>query len=135
MKIQQITENKAAFMTLLTLADDEKFIADYLEKGDMWTLDELAVAIVTDEGDFFELQNLAVLASAQGQGYGSQMLEFLSEKYPKLHVRTDEYTAVFYEKSGFTAYKTVKNYFPEKYGHQVFDRGYEIKDNIYLRKE
>ncbi|MDR0298409.1 MAG: GNAT family N-acetyltransferase [Streptococcaceae bacterium] len=117
-------------MPLLLLADDARFIPDYLETGAMWVFENQAVAIVADN----ELLNFAVAEAQQGLGLGREFLSALTKIYPSLSVRTDAFTAHFYEKCGFVSYKVVKNYFPEKYGHPVFDKGREIRDNIYLRK-
>ncbi|MDR0300483.1 MAG: GNAT family N-acetyltransferase [Streptococcaceae bacterium] len=129
MKINLITENKIQFMSLLKLADETRFIANYLEHGEMWTFENRIVAIVHNN----ELLNFAVAEPEQGKGLGGQFLSTLKEKYPCLMVRTDEFTAEFYEKCGFKAYKRIKNYFPDKYGRPVFDKEHELKDNIYLK--
>lgn len=149
MKIQQIQQDRRNFLPLLSLADDPKFIEDYLEKGDLFAgydianpAQIIAVALVTgqtkQDEQVLELQNLAVSENFQKQGYGAQMLTFLCQFYAGqaqfLLVRTDEYTAKFYENCGFSAFKRIKNYFPKRYGRPVFDKGRQIKDNIYLRK-
>lgn len=146
MRIEIIHENKEMALPLLALADEPCFIKNYFERGQLFGLydDELrAVMLVTVENEnWLEIQNLAVAEKYQGQGYGSHLVgSFLDtvEHYPHhykgIRVRTDEFTTHFYEKCGFSAYKRVKNYFPEKYGKPVFDKGRELIDNIYLKVE
>jgi ribosomal protein S18 acetylase RimI-like enzyme len=138
MEIKVITENKQDFISLLLLADAPKYISHYLERGTLFVNhDEDCAAVVTDEkNNCVEIQNFAVAEHQQGMGIGKNFLFEICQSYPDkvLIVRTDEYTAEFYEKCGFTVYKRVKNYFPEKYGKRVFDKGRELIDNIYLKK-
>lgn len=59
-------------MPLLLLADEtERCIDAYLDRGDLFALYDYGlrgVCVVTDEGDYFELQSLAVDPRYQGQG-------------------------------------------------------------------
>ena len=145
MKIDIVTKNKSDFLSLFKLADDEKFIREYLEQGEIWALydpDLKAALLFTENTDnWLEIQNLAVFEDFQGQGYGRYLLCHLldslesSNNYQGVLVRTDEYTAKFYEKCDFVEFKRVKNYFPEKYGYPVFDKGRELIDNVYLKRE
>ena len=138
MELKLITEHKQDFLPLLALADSPKFIKNYLERGELYVFEDKAVALVTKEVDgSYEIQNFAVAVSFQGRGFGKIFMLELCRKYSgqTLLVRTDEYTAKFYEKCGFTAFKRVKNYFPEKYGERIFDKGRELIDNIYLKVE
>jgi ribosomal protein S18 acetylase RimI-like enzyme len=137
MELKLITEHKQDFLPLLALADSPKFIQNYLERGELYVFEDKAVALVTKEEGSYEIQNFAVAVSFQGRGFGKSFMTELCRKYPgqTLLVRTDEYTAKFYEKCGFTAFKRVKNYFPEKYGERIFDKGRELIDNIYLKVE
>ena len=115
MYIVQITEKKKQYLDLLLLADEQEEMIDrYLERGDMFVLQDehkkaIAVAVVTVEGDnVVELKNLAVLKEEQGKGYGKRMIEyvckFYSEKYRILFVGTGDVdvTVGFYKHCGFT---------------------------------
>ena len=124
MYIVQITEKKKQYLDLLLLADEQEEMIDrYLERGDMFVLQDehkkaIAVAVVTVEGDnVVELKNLAVLKEEQGKGYGKRMIEyvckFYSEKYRILFVGTGDVdvTVGFYKHCGFTYSHRVKNFF------------------------
>ena len=74
--IRLITENKADFMPLLLLGDeDEGYIDAYLKRGDLFALhdgDLKCVCVVTGEGGgILEIQNIATDKRYQRQGYAS----------------------------------------------------------------
>lgn len=145
MKIEYFTENQEKFLSLLELADEPRFIQKYLKECTILVASEnddirAVMAITADEEDWIEIQNLAVLENVQDQKIGSHLLgnfldnlEHYGKKYQGILVRTDEYTAKFYEKNGFERFKRVENYFPQKYGYPIYNKGRELKDNIYLR--
>lgn len=147
MYIVQITEKKKQYLDLLLLADEQEEMIDrYLERGDMFVLQDehkkaIAVAVVTVEGDnVVELKNLAVLKEEQGKGYGKRMIEyvckFYSEKYRMLFVGTGDVdvTVVFYKHCGFTYSHRVKNFFIENYDHPIYEDGVQLKDMVYLSR-
>lgn len=147
MYIVQITEKKKQYLDLLLLADEQEEMIDrYLERGDMFVLQDehkkaIAVAMVTVEGDnVVELKNLAVLKEEQGKGYGKRMIEyvckFYSEKYRMLFVGTGDVdvTVGFYKHCGFTYSHRVKNFFIENYDHPIYEDGVQLKDMVYLSR-
>ncbi|MBM6807197.1 GNAT family N-acetyltransferase [Bacteroides caecicola] len=147
MYIVQITEKKKQYLDLLLLADEQEEMIDrYLERGDMFVLQDehkkaIAVAVVTVEGDnVVELKNLAVLKEEQGKGYGKRMIEyvckFYSEKYRILFVGTGDVdvTVGFYKHCGFTYSHRVKNFFIENYDHPIYEDGVQLKDMVYLSR-
>lgn len=147
MYIVQITEKKKQYLDLLLLADEQEEMVDrYLERGDMFVLQDehkkaIAVAVVTVEGDnVVELKNLAVLKEEQGKGYGKRMIEyvckFYSEKYRMLFVGTGDVdvTVGFYKHCGFTYSHRVKNFFIENYDHPIYEDGVQLKDMVYLSR-
>lgn len=147
MYIVQITEKKKQYLDLLLLADEQEEMIDrYLERGDMFVLQDehkkaIAVAVVTVEGDnVVELKNLAVLKEEQGKGYGKRMIEyvckFYSEKYRMLFVGTGDVdvTVGFYKHCGFTYSHRVKNFFIENYDHLIYEDGVQLKDMVYLSR-
>ncbi|MEA4886958.1 MAG: GNAT family N-acetyltransferase, partial [Bacteroides graminisolvens] len=80
MNIIQLTENKKQHIDLLLLADEQESMIDrYLERGDMFVLDDggvKAVCVVTDEEDgVCELKNIAVTPEYQRQGYGKRLIK------------------------------------------------------------
>lgn len=147
MYIVQMTEKKKQYLDLLLLADEQEEMIDrYLERGDMFVLQDehkkaIAVAVVTVEGDnVVELKNLAVLKEEQGKGYGKRMIEyvckFYSEKYRMLFVGTGDVdvTVGFYKHCGFTYSHRVKNFFIENYDHPIYEDGVQLKDMVYLSR-
>ena len=65
MKIREVNENKKQFISLLLLADEQESMVDhYLEKGNMYVLEDgnvKAECVVTDEGNgILEIKNIAV---------------------------------------------------------------------------
>ena len=95
MTITQITENKKQYLDLLLLADEQESMIDrYLERGELFVLEDegvKAVGVVTDEGDgVCELKNIAVAPGFQRQGYGRRLIGYLcihySGKYTQMTV-------------------------------------------------
>ena len=86
MKIRKVMHNKKEYMELLLLADEQEDMIDrYLERGDMFVLEDggvLAECVVTREGDgVYELKNIAVAPDCQRKGYGKQLIEFAFSYY------------------------------------------------------
>ena len=103
MRVRKIEENKKDYLELLLLADEQEDMIDrYLERGDMYVLEEqmpageaaeeygqnggrynvYGVCVVTDEGNgTLEIKNLAVSPEKQGQGYGRDLIWFVEETY------------------------------------------------------
>lgn len=95
MKIREVNENKKQFISLLLLADEQESMVDrYLEKGNMYVLEDgnvKAECVVTDEGNaILEIKNIAVDPENQGKGYGKALIDFLASKY------ADEYSEFLY---------------------------------------
>ena len=95
MKIREVNENKKRFISLLLLADEQESMVDrYLEKGNMYVLEDgnvKAECVVTDEGnEILEIKNIAVDPENQGKGYGKALIDFLASKY------ADEYSEFLY---------------------------------------
>lgn len=72
MNILPLTKNKKQYINLLLLADEQESMIDrYLERGDMFVLDDngvKAVCVVTDEGGgVCELKNIAVPPKPNGR--------------------------------------------------------------------
>ncbi len=84
MQVKAVWENKKQYLDLLLLADEQESMIDrYLERGAMFALfdDGLrTVCVVTDEGGgVLEVKNLATVPQFQGQGWGRQMLAWLTD--------------------------------------------------------
>ncbi|MEG1926971.1 MAG: GNAT family N-acetyltransferase, partial [Ruthenibacterium sp.] len=92
MNIIQLTDNKKQHLDLLLLADEQESMIDrYLERGDMFVLDDngaKAICIVTDETDGIgELKNIAVTPESQRQGYGKRLINYLVKHYSGKYTR------------------------------------------------
>lgn len=82
MDIILLTENKKQYIDLLLLADEQESMIDrYLERGDMFVLNDngvKAICVVTDETNgICELKNIAVTLEPQRQGYGKRLINYL----------------------------------------------------------
>ncbi|MBF4692175.1 GNAT family N-acetyltransferase [Fusibacter ferrireducens] len=144
MNIRRITENKKAYIDLLLLADEQEDMIDiYLERGDMFILDDDGVkaeCVVTKEADgIYELKNIAVLPNCQRKGYGKKLIAFLFTYYPEcktMFVGTgDCYSSLsFYNACGFAESHRVKNFFTDHYDHPIFEDGVQLVDMVYLKR-
>lgn len=145
MKINEITENKKQYRSLLLLADEQESMIDrYLDRGTMYVLEDDGIkceCVVTDEGDgILEIKNIATDPGCQRRGYGKIMLEFVAEKYKDrydiLQVGTGDspLTIPFYENCGFVYSHRIEDFFTEHYDHPIYENGVRLTDMIYLRK-
>ena len=92
MRITQITHNKKQFLSLLLLADEQEDMIDrYLEKGEMFVLEDDGVkaeCVVTDEGNgILEIKNIATAPESKGKGYGKKLIDFVVQKYSSTALR------------------------------------------------
>ena len=141
-----ITKDKKAYLPLLLEADEQEDMIDrYLERGEMFALEEegrvLAVCVVTDEGEgTIEIKNLAVEHDVRKNGYGRAMIEFIAEHYDgrfhTLLVGTGDspMTVPFYEKCGFVRSHIVKDFFIDNYNHPIVEGGVLLRDMIILKR-
>ena len=143
--IQKVTKNKKDHLALLLLADESESMIDlYLERGDMFILDDDGVkaeCVVTKEADgVYELKNIAVLPGFQKKGYGKRLARFVLSHYPdckRMLVGTGDCasTLTFYQSCGFTESHRVKNFFTDNYDHPMFEDGVQLIDMVYLKCE
>lgn len=146
MNIIQLTDNKKQYIDLLLLADEQESMIDrYLERGDMFVLEDngvKAICVVTDEGNSVgELKNIAVAPRSQRQGYGKGLINYLvkhySGKYTQMIVGTGDVpsTVGFYKSCGFEYSHRIENFFTDNYDHQMIEDGVLLKDMIYLKRK
>lgn len=144
-RIFQIQSDKKRYIDLLLLADEQQsMIERYLERGDMFVLEEdgvKAVCVVTDEGEgVCELKNIAVKPEVQRQGYGKKLIQYLlaryTGKYQQMIVGTGDVPSAvsFYTNCGFEYAHRVANFFTENYDHPMIEDGILLKDMIYLKQ-
>lgn len=146
MNIFSVTDNKKFYIDLLLLADENEAMIDkYIDRGDMYVLDDAGIkaeCIVTDEGDgLLELKNIAVVPECQHMGYGRALLKFIEEGYSAefhtIQVGTgdSELTIPFYIKCGFVVSHRVPNFFVDNYPNPIFECGVRLIDMVYLKKD
>lgn len=87
MEIRQITEDKDNYLEMLLIADpQENMIRRYLDKSDMFVLEDagevLTIGVVEHmKNKRCELKNLVTAQEYRRQGYGTYMVNYLSEYY------------------------------------------------------
>ena len=145
MNIKKVSGNKKEYLSLLLLADESEIMVDkYLERGEMFILDDNGVkaeCVVTKESDgTYELKNIAVVPDCQRQGYGKRLVEFCLSYYTDCKVMlvgTGECDSVlnFYRSCGFTESYRIKNFFTDNYDHPMLEDGNQLIDMIYLKFE
>ena len=146
MEVRLIKENKKQFIDLLILADESEAMIDkYLERGDLFALydGELkSVCVVSRESpDTCEIKNIATYEKWHGLGYGSTLIEYISDyykdKYKTMTVGTGDIpkSIRFYEKNGFSISHRIRNFFTDNYDHLMFEDGIQLVDMVYLTKE
>ncbi len=145
MYIKQVFESKKDYIDLLLLADEQESMVDkYLERGDMFILDDGGVkaeCVVTKESDgIYELKNIAVDPDYQRKGYGKKLIEFVLSHYADcnvLLVGTGDCTNIlnFYKSCGFTESHRIKNFFTDHYDHPIYEEGKQLIDMVYLKFE
>lgn len=145
MNIKKVTSEKKQYLDLLLLADEQEDMIDkYLERGEMFVLDDHGVkaeCVITKESEgVYELKNIAVLPNYQRKGYGKCLIEFLVKHFSDcnvLFVGTGDCPSSlsFYHNCGFTEFHRVKNFFVDNYDHLMFEDGIQLVDMVYLKRE
>jgi len=145
MNITKVSNDKKAYIDLLLLADEQESMIDkYLERGEMFVLNDNGVkaeCVVTKEADgIYELKSIAVMPDCQRKGYGKKLIDFLISHYTDCNtmlVGTGDVPAVisFYEKCGFAESHRIHNFFTDNYDHPMFEDGKQLVDMIYLKWE
>ena len=151
MKIRKIDKDKKQYLELLLLGDEQESMIDrYLEKGDMYVLQEegaeenraAGVCVVTAESDeILELKNIAVAPEYQHQGWGRRMIAFLENTYSSsfriLQAGTGDVpaTVLFYEACGFHRSHRIPDFFTKNYDHPIYECGKLLTDMVYFQKK
>ena len=146
MDIREVRDDKRRYQSRLLLADEQESMIDrYLDRGEMYVLEEdgevRAECVVTDEGNgVLEIKNIAVRPQFQGQGLGKRMIDFLAARYAGqysvLQAGTGDSPATvpFYEACGFRRSHVVKDFFVRNYDHPIIECGVRLTDMVYLRR-
>lgn len=145
MHIKKVMGAKKEFIDLLLLADEQEDMIDrYLEKGDMFVLDDHGIkgecVVTKEEEGVYELKNIAVLPESQRKGYGKSLIEFAISYYTDckvLLVGTGDCPSAlaFYHSCGFKESHRLKDFFTDNYDHPMFEDGIQLVDMVYLKRE
>ena len=145
MNIIKVSNDKKAYIDLLLLADEQESMIDkYLERGEMFVLNDNGVkaeCVVTKEADgIYELKNIAVMPECQRKGYGKRLIDFVFSHYTDCNtmlVGTGDVPSalIFYQKCGFTKSHRIHNFFKDNYDHPIFEDGKLLVDMVYLKRE
>lgn len=146
MRIELITQNKKRFLDLLLLADEQEDMIDrYLKDGDLFALfdDDLKTicVVLALDANSCELKNIATYPHAQGKGYASALIQYISEYYQTKHktmfVGTGDIPGIldFYRRCGFEQSHVLQNFFTDNYDHPIFEDGIQLVDMVYLKKQ
>ena len=147
--VRAVERDRKRHLALLLEADpDEAMIARYLERGDMYVVEErgetAAVAVVTlveRAGKVgCELKNLAVRADCRGRGLARFLVDELCRRYAAAGrafflVGTSESGVGLYRKLGFAPSHVVRGFFADNYPVPIWENGKRCVDMIYLRRE
>ena len=146
MEIRQITEDKDNYLEMLLIADpQENMIRRYLDKSDMFVLEDagevLTIGVVEHmKNKRCELKNMVTAQEYRRQGYGTYMVNYLSEYYSVtcdvMYVGTgnNSNTLDFYKQCGFVNSHIVANFFVDHYEKPIYENGIQLTDMIYLKK-
>ena len=101
-----------------------------------------SICVVTRESfDTCELKNIATYEKWHSMGYGSKLIQYISEFYRNTYktmiVGTGNVpkSLRFYKKNGFHVSHRIDNFFTDNYDHPMFEDGVQLVDMIYLKKE
>lgn len=146
MKFIRIRSDKKQYLDLLLLADEQESMIDrYLERGDLFVLEDgevKAVCVVTDEGNgLCELKNIAIAPREQRKGYGRALINHVlsryAGKYRSMQVGTGDVPGMrrFYQRCGFVYSHRIENFFTDRYDHPMIEEGVLLKDMVYFRQD
>jgi ribosomal protein S18 acetylase RimI-like enzyme len=148
-QILKIDDNRERFLDLLLLADpEEAVVLAYLNRGWLFALfenDEIygVMHLLEHDTQTLEVKNIAVKESAQGKGFGKQLLDqaksFARQQgYRTLMVGTGNSSVwifAFYQKAGFRFKSVIRDFFIINYKEPIFENGLQCRDMIILDQE
>lgn len=146
MQIKEVTINKADYMDILLIGDEnEKMISKYIEHSTIFALYNQCIlasicAVMYKDRETLEIKNLATYPQYQNKGYASALIDYVCNKYKTefkyliLGTGENDKTLNFYKKRGFQEIYRLKNFFLDNYPHPIFENGKQLVDMIYLRK-
>ena len=144
MQIKEIIKNKADFMDILLIGDeDENMINKYINQSTIFALYVNSTltsvcAIIKVDNETAEIKNLSTYPEYQNRGYA--LIDFVCNKYKTefkyliLGTGENNKTLKFYKKRGFQEIHRLKNFFIDNYSHPIYENGKQLIDMIYLKK-
>ncbi|MDO5559824.1 MAG: GNAT family N-acetyltransferase [Oscillospiraceae bacterium] len=145
MDVIKVVSDKKKYLDLLLLADEQEDMIDkYLERGEMFVLNDNGVkaeCVVTKEADnVYELKNIAVMPEYQRMGYGKLLIEYVFNFYTdcsQMLVGTGDVPSAlsFYTNCGFTESHRKKNFFIDNYDHPMYEDDIQLVDMVYLKRD
>ena len=131
MQIKEIIKNKADFMDILLIGDeDENMINKYINQSTIFALYVNSTltsvcAIIKVDNETAEIKNLSTYPEYQNRGYASTLIDFVCNKYKTefkyliLGTGENNKTLKFYKKRGFQEIHRLKNFFIDNYSHPL----------------
>ena len=143
-RIRLVTDSKRQYMDLLLLGDEqEDMIGRYLDRGDLYVLDDhgvKALCVVMPAGDALEIKNIAVHPACQRRGFGRLLINHVARQYAGrfsvLRAGTGDspLTIPFYEACGFSRTGVIPDFFTRNYDHPIVEGGVRLRDMIVLER-
>lgn len=146
MRIERVEENKENFLDVLLLGEsNEDKIRMYLDKGDLYALYEnevlrtLSIVVMLNNRKC-ELKELVTIEEDRDRGYGSYMLEYVSQIYSSscdvMYVSSpnNPRSVNFYIERGFQNAHVNPSFFAKYYEQTEKEIGKELGKVIYLKK-
>lgn len=135
---------------LLLLADETMdAIGKYIHSSEVYMAtiaagdDPVGVfALHENSSEEIEIKNIAVAENNQGKGVGSFLIESIvriakGKDYNSIIVGTPDTAHLqirFYERNGFVAYDTKKNFFINNYPEPIIEDGVQLRDMLMMRR-
>jgi len=147
--IRQLLKDEAIPYDLLLLADETQEVIDrYIPDSELYVFEKTnqllgIYAWVLIDKDTFEIKNIAVAETHQGQGIGTLLLGDATKRSRLRGVKTlligTANTAFkqlyLYQKEGFEIESIKKNFFIDNYPEPIYEHGIRLNHMIMLRKE
>lgn len=151
--IQPLKSDELLPWELLLSADpDRSMIETYIDESQIYVYREwnqiLGVIVVKQHrNDCYEIMNLAVSDSRQGEGIGKKLVDYVVASLKKKCQPTQTIDFIvktalqppsalsFYQKCQFEIEQVVENYFIDTYDKPIFEDGVLVKDQVILKQK
>lgn len=146
--IRPLTDLKELPWPLLLDADpDRALVESYLKRSRVLVYQEdyiEGVLVFEERADEWEILNVAVSESHQGQGIGGQLLDaafaWMKKQAPdkRVLIKTGDLTSPalsLYQKKGFQQIAIVKDYFVDNYPEPIYEDGRLLRNQVILAKQ